>query len=137
MEFGLQGSIFGGTWSLDSNTHKSGPRPHDVGEFPPQFVSMPHKQEMFEFLSALSTTANMRAIWVRQLDQGVDPDPACPAQHIPRAYDFGVVAIPPLINTPIVLMLAGCPIFNENDQFTGSFGPQLFTFNQEPPSENG
>lgn len=51
------------------------------------FVSMPHKQDVVSMLSDLSATLGHTLpfyIEVWSQDQGVDPLPLCPAQHIPR-----------------------------------------------------
>jgi len=127
-ELGNAGNIISGQWSYDSDRWG--------GEFPAMFVSMPHKEIIFEWLSAMQTNAQISAIYVKQVDQGVDPDPACQAQHIPRAYNQDVVALPPFIAQPALVSAFGIPIFADLN-FSGSYGPGLFQFSTDPPSKFG
>jgi hypothetical protein len=137
-EFGSETGSITGKWSLNSNTKKSGPRPHDVGEFLPAFVSMPHKEQLFSALVAISSSKDLSAIWLRQIDQGVDPLGGCPAEHIPRAFSANGIAAFQFFANPMVMPWGGYPIFDENSTFTGSFSDPLLTGPTfEPPSENG
>ncbi len=133
-EFGFDGFPPLGTWQMRSNTKQI--RRGEPGEYPPAFVSMPEKQELFSYLNAISSTKDLLAFWVKRHDQGVDPTPGCPAQHIPRAFDFNVVGTPPFFASP-TNVFGGIPIFNEDGTFTGNYSSPLFTFGSEPPSENG
>jgi hypothetical protein len=137
-ELGNGGTDFAGPWSLNSD--RTGRR-DQRGAYPPRFVSMPFKETLFEWLSAAATSqvvaGTVAAIYVIQQDQGVDPDPACPAQHIPRAFSMNVVATPPFVANPILQTLFGPPTWTESGTWTGNYGPSLLTFNSEPPSKNG
>lgn len=136
-EFGNQSGNFTGPWSLNSNTKKGGPRPHDVGEYPPGFVQMAMKDSFFSYLKAIESAKNMQVIWVAPGDQGVDPDPACGAEHIPRQWIFDVVGTPPFFGNPLFMPFGGFPIFTENNTFTGSYSDPIFLGPfREPPSEN-
>lgn len=137
MEFGNQsGSPIVGPWSLDSNTKKLGPRPHDTGEFSPGFISFPFKEELFSILNALASTQPtiVAHFWMKAGDQGVDPDPACQALHFPRNWVFPGGG---LVVNQAVEPWFGYPIFTENGDFTGNYSSALLNYNVEPPSKNG
>jgi hypothetical protein len=128
-ELGNSGNIFEGPWFLASDRWG--------GQGAASFVTMPHKEIVFEWLSAMATTYPMSAIWVRQEDQGVDPDPACQAQHIPRAFSQDVVSTPPFVANPVINCIFGPPIFTTDRNFSGGFGPAFLQFYSEPPDKFG
>ena len=133
-EFGNSGGIFG-DWQYSSNTRKSGPRPAGQGALPPAFVSMPHKDRTLAVLQSASTAQNIQFLCCKF---GASDEPAgdCTAQHVPSYLTYCSPAIVTIGG--IVAVWAGVPIFNENDDFTGSFGPSFFSgFTTEPPDEFG
>lgn len=142
MEFGLDGNIFSGTWSLNSNRRKRGPRPQGVGDYPPQFVSMTYKEQMFQVLNAYSTGgkagATMAVYITREQDHTpldeVDPVSGlhyiCQAQHVPHSFTSTEVNVGPW------QFLLNPPIFGPGGGIIG-YAPAIFDFYSEPPSENG
>lgn len=140
MEFGNSGGILGGDWSLNSNRQKSGPRPQGTGPFDAIFVSMNYKEQIFELLSAYSSTSYPgRAISSLILNQGDPGTPAddCNAEHIPPGWTMSQQPGNPLFMAPSVWLFSP-PIFSKDGLFTGGFAPGLFSsFTFEPPSENG
>jgi len=142
MEFGLDGNVLNGTWSLNSNRKKSGPRPMGVGDYPAQFVDFAYKEEVFEILSAYSSAGKNNAtmaVYV-QLTQDQFPldetDPVsgihyvCQAQHVPHEFTSTEVNLGPW------QFLLNPPIFGSGGGIVG-FAPPLVHFYSEPPSENG
>ena len=136
-EFGIDGNPITGTWYEQSNRFNFPGNLEASGQFPPCFVEMPYKEALFEVLTALSSARDLNAIWLIQRDQGVDPDPGCQAQHIPRAYDSLSIAAFQFFANPCFMPWSGYPIFNEDSGFTGNFSGPLLQSYSEPPSENG
>ena len=122
----------GGKWSLQSNRNSR----KEHGIYPPAFVSMPHKDDLFSVLNASSSgAANVAFFFYKSGDQGTDPAPDCSALHVPRNYvqsGGGNVAI-----TANSQLWVGFPIFDENGDFTGSYSSPVLQFSLEPPDEDG
>jgi len=132
-EFGNStGSAISGSWSLQSN--RGSKREH--GQFPPGFVAMPHKADLFSVLQALRSTQNViiAHFWMKAGDQGVDPAPDCSALHFPRNW---VYPSGQLVVNQAVEPWAGYPIFTENGDFTGNYSQPLLNFTLDPPDEDG
>ena len=134
MEFGNSGGVFG-TWSLNSNTHKGGPHPPGQGALPPAFISMPHKQRMLEVLQSNATCEKIQFLCCK-LGSSDAPAGDCTALHVPQSLEL--CSPGPVVIGGTVALFGGVPIFDENFDFTGSFGPAMFTgISFEPPDENG
>jgi len=132
-EFGNDsGNPVGGKWSMESNRNSR--REH--GNFPPGFVSMPHKADLFSVLNASSSgAANVAFFFYKAGDQGADPAVDCTALHVPRNYVLtsgSNVAI-----TANSQLWVGFPIFDENGDFSGSYSSPVLQFSLEPPDEDG
>jgi len=97
---------------------------------------MPHKDELFSILTALQTSvaAGVAHFWMKAGDQGVDPAADCTALHFPRNFVFPSGALQ--VNLAVEPWI-GYPIFNSDGSPTGNFSSPIFTFNTEPPDENG
>lgn len=134
-EFGLDGTIFDGVWYKQSNrTNFRGGGPSS--DFPAMFVWMPYKDLLFSNLVAMMSAKDITCMYLYQNDQGVDPDPGCPAQHVPRAYDSLYIAGAQFFGNPSTLIWSGQPIFNENSTFTGNHSDALlnaYTIPEEFP----
>ncbi len=136
-EFGNDTGLITGKWSLDSNRPKGGPRPHEIGDYPAAFVSLPFKADLFSALTAISSSNPLTCLYLLQQDQGVDPDPGCPAEHIPRQFSANSVSTGQFFANPALQPWGGYAIFNENGTFTGTFSAPILTGPYfEPPSEN-
>jgi hypothetical protein len=121
-------------WQLSSNTTRS--RKEFAGDFPPVFISMPYKADLLRILQGTSLYGYEDfSLFVAEIRSGGSMDaPAadCTAEHVsPGANPYGWRVGALWTGGIWAMILGGFP------QPAGGVTPPLFTFNSEPPSENG
>lgn len=101
------------------------------------FLSMPHKQKFVEVLQGASAAWN-KHFWLLMVQgTGQDPAPDCAAEHVPAGFVLGNPA--PFIQGSFYgQIMGGFPIMNSEGNFSGLFGPGIFsTISREPPDKFG
>lgn len=133
-EFGFDGNYAKPHWEATSNTTK---RPdQEQSDLPPIFVSMPYKETLLEIFqgTSLKDFDDFSDFIARIKSGGSTAAPAadCTAEHVVNGTNTYGWRIEQLFLGGIwQQILGGFP------KPGGGFTPPLFTFNQEPPSENG
>jgi hypothetical protein len=124
-EFGYDGDLFGGDFRAFRD-------PHAFSEGrKPGWVIFPYIDDTISVLQACGSHGNPQ-IWMHWLvtqDQGVNPDPGCPALHVPRSFSLvgglNFSGIWSLLTGGIPIVMGGA--------FTGQYSRPLLTISDYPP----